>query len=144
MNLLLISGHGAGDPGATAALHLRGTTFTSTWIRCRSRCHSSTMPSLGFLRRRSRISFSSASVCWLGWLWGRLDWQAKEASVPSHRAFQKQMYDRLLLYFRLARLTPYFSAYFIGDCRYAMSCVILLLMKDMAPSRQVVCSQLQL
>ena len=43
------------------------------------------------------------------------------------------MYDRLLLYFRLARLTPYFSAYFIRDCRYAMSCVILLLMKDMAP-----------
>jgi len=26
------------------------------------------------------------------------------------------MYDRLLLYFRLARLTPYFSAYFIRDC----------------------------
>ena len=133
MNLLLISGHGAGDPGATAALHLRGTTFTSTWTRCRSRCHSSTIPRLGFLRRRSRISFSSASVCWLGWLRGR-----------SHRAFQKQMYDRLLLYFRLARLTPYFSAYFIRDRRYAMSCVILLLLKDMAPSRQVVCSQLQL
>ena len=39
---------------------------------------------------------------------------------------------------KLARLTPYFSAYFIRDCRYAMSCVILLLMKDMAPSHQVV------
>ena len=77
-------------------------------------------------------------MCWLGWLWGRPDWQAKEASVPSHRALQKQIYDRLLLYFRLARLTPYFYAYFIRDCRYAMSCVILLLMKDMAPSRQVV------
>ena len=38
-----------------------------------------------------------------------------------------------------ARLTPYFSAYFIRDYRYAMSCVILLLMKDMAPSRQVKC-----
>ena len=50
------------------------------------------------------------------------------------------MYDRLLLYFRLARLTPYFSAYFINDCLYAMSCVILLLMKDMAPSRYVVVS----
>ena len=49
------------------------------------------------------------------------------------------MYDRLLLYFRLARLTPYFSAYFIKDCLYAMSCVILLFMKDMAPSRQVKC-----
>ena len=49
------------------------------------------------------------------------------------------MYDRLLLYFRLARLTPYFSAYFIRDCRYAMSCVILLLMKDMAPLVKLLC-----
>ena len=38
------------------------------------------------------------------------------------------------MYFRLARLTPYFSAYFIRDCRYAMSCVILFFMKDAAPS----------
>ncbi len=29
----------------------------------------------------------------------------------------------------LARQTPYFAAYFIRDCRYAMSCVILLLMR---------------
>lgn len=42
---------------------------------------------------------------------------------------------RLLLYFRLARLIPYFSAYFIRDRLYAMSCVILLLMKDVASSR---------
>ena len=40
--------------------------------------------------------------------------------------------------FRLARLTPYFSAYFIRDCRYAMSCVILLLMRDMVSFRKVV------
>src|SRR5699024_4667501 len=43
------------------------------------------------------------------------------------------MYDRLLLYFRLARLTPYLAAYCIRDCRYRMSCVILLLMRDRAP-----------
>ena len=30
------------------------------------------------------------------------------------------------------------AVYFIRDCRYAMSCVILLLMKDIAPSRSVV------
>ena len=30
-----------------------------------------------------------------------------------------------------------FSAYFIRDCLYAMSCVILLLIKDAAPSRSV-------
>ena len=52
------------------------------------------------------------------------------------------MYDRLLLYFRLARLTPYFSAYFIKDCRYAMSCVILLLMRDMVSFQRVVVWQL--
>ena len=46
------------------------------------------------------------------------------------------MYDRLLLYFRLARLTPYFSAYFIRDCRYLISCVILA-MKGMASFRLV-------
>lgn len=33
--------------------------------------------------------------------------------------------------FRLMRLMPYFSACFIRDCRYAMSCVILLFRKDM-------------
>lgn len=33
----------------------------------------------------------------------------------------------------MARLTPYFSAYLIRDCKYAMSCVILLLTKNMAP-----------
>ena len=32
-------------------------------------------------------------------------------------------------------VTPYFSAYFIRDCLCAMSCVILLLMKDVASSR---------
>ncbi len=45
------------------------------------------------------------------------------------------MYDRLLLYFRLARLMLYFSAYFIMDCRYAMPCIILLLMRDMVSFR---------
>ena len=34
-------------------------------------------------------------------------------------------------------ITPCFSTYFIRDCRYAMSCVILLLMKDMAPLVQL-------
>ena len=38
-----------------------------------------------------------------------------------------------MLYFRLARLTPYLAAYCIRDCRYRMSCVILLLMRDRAP-----------
>lgn len=37
---------------------------------------------------------------------------------------------------RLARLTPYYAAYFIRDCRYRMSCVILV-MKDMASFGQV-------
>ena len=55
---------------------------------------------------------------------------AKDATLPSQRAFQKQMYDRLLLYFRLARLTPYFAAYCIRSCRYRMTCVILLFMKN--------------
>ena len=41
--------------------------------------------------------------------------------------------DRLLLYLRLARLTPHFCACFIRDCLYAMSCVILLLMTDASP-----------
>ena len=27
--------------------------------------------------------------CWLGWLWGRLDWQARDATLPSQRCFQK-------------------------------------------------------
>ncbi len=40
-------------------------------------------------RRMSRMSFSSASVCWLGWLCGRLDWQARDATLPSQRCFQK-------------------------------------------------------
>ena len=62
--------------------------------------------------------------------------QGCHASIPA--GFSKYMYDLLLLYFRLARLTPYFSTYFIRNCRYVMSCAILLLMKDMAPSRQVV------
>ena len=44
-------------------------------------------------------------------------WQARDATLPFQRCFQKKMYDRLLLYFRLARLTPYFSVYFIRDCR---------------------------
>ena len=35
-----------------------------------------------------------------------------------------------MLYFRLIRLEPYFSVHFIRDCRYAMPCGILLLMKD--------------
>ena len=48
------------------------------------------------------------------------------------------MYERLLLYFRLARLTPYFSAYLISDCLYAMSCVILFPMKDVVSFRTVV------
>ena len=39
--------------------------------------------------RISRMSFSSASVCWFGWLWGRLDWQARDATLPSQRCFQK-------------------------------------------------------
>ena len=30
-------------------------------------------------------------------------------------------------------VTPYFSAYYIRDCRYRISCVILLLMRDRAP-----------
>ena len=34
---------------------------------------------------------------------------------------------------RLAQLTPYFSAYFIKDCLYAMSCFIPLYMKNMPP-----------
>ena len=33
----------------------------------------------------------------------------------------------------LSFYTPYFSAYCIRDCRYRMSCVILLLMRDRAP-----------
>ena len=47
-----------------------------------------------------------------------------------------------LVVFRLARLTPYFSAYFMRDCRYAMSCAILLFMRDMVSFRQVVVWQL--
>lgn len=35
-----------------------------------------------------------------------------------------------MLYFRLIRLEPYFSVHFIRDCRYAMPCGMLLLMKD--------------
>ena len=53
------------------------------------RCQSSIMPRVGFLRRMSRMSFRSASVCWFGWLWGRLDWQARDAALPSQRCFQK-------------------------------------------------------
>ena len=41
------------------------------------------------------------------------------------------MYERALFYFLLARLMPYLSVYFIRDCRYFMSCVILA-MKDEA------------
>ena len=42
------------------------------------------------------------------------------------------MYDLALLYFLLARLTPYFNEYSIRDCLYLMSCVMLF-MKDLAP-----------
>ena len=31
-------------------------------------CRSLIMPGVGFLRRMSRMSFRSASVCWFGWL----------------------------------------------------------------------------
>ena len=37
-----------------------------------------------------------------------------------------------------------FAAYFIGDCLYAMSCVILLLMKDVSPLGSVLCDMLHL
>ena len=40
---------------------------------------------------------------------------ARDSTVPSQRAFQKYMYERLLLYFLAARFTPYFSEYFIRD-----------------------------
>jgi hypothetical protein len=36
-----------------------------------------------------------------------------------------------LLYFRLALLTPCFSAYFIRDCLYFISCVILVMRKSL-------------
>ena len=49
----------------------------------------STIPSFGLRRRMSRISFSSASVCWFGWLWGRRDWQTRNSALPSQRALQK-------------------------------------------------------
>ena len=51
--------------------------------------------------------------------WG--DGVACETGMPAipwfrrRSSFPKQMYDRLLLYFRLARLTPYFSQYFIRE-----------------------------
>lgn len=43
-------------------------------------------------------------------------------------------YDRFLLYRWLTRLTLYFSVSFIWGCRYAISCVILWLIKEMVPS----------
>jgi len=43
------------------------------------------------------------------------------------------MNKRALLCFRQVRDTPYFSAYFIGDCRYRMFCVILF-MKNLSAS----------
>ena len=68
-----------------------GLSGQRVYPRFFSRCHNSSMPSSGFRRRISRMRFNSASVCWLGWLWGRLDWPASEAAVPSRRCFQKQM-----------------------------------------------------
>ena len=35
--------------------------------------------------------------------------------------------------------TLYFVAYFIRDCRYTISCVIRLLMKDMVPFVKLLC-----
>ena len=68
-----------------------GLSGQRVYPRFFSRCHNSSMLSSGFRRRISRMSFNSASVCWLGWLWGRLDWPAREAAVQSRRCFQKQM-----------------------------------------------------
>ena len=84
------------------------------------------------LPRRAKRNF-----CWLMTV-GRRKRQDWEPTVSSQRAFQKQRYERLLLYLQPDSLTPCISAHFIRDCRYAMSYAILLLMKDMVSSRCVV------
>lgn len=62
--------------------------------RWRRRCHSSTMPRLGLRRRILWISFNSVSVYWLGWLWGRLDWQIRVPhSHPSGLSRNRYMTD---------------------------------------------------
>ena len=75
--------------------------------------------------RVSLMSFSSSEVCSFGWWCGRFEWSAKDSIVPTQRAFQKYIYERLLLYLRDACFSPYFSQYFIRDWRNRISCYCL-------------------
>ena len=108
----------------------------------RRKCQISEGRSQNIVKLQRIMSFHSVSVCWFGWWCRRLDWQTREATLPFQRAFQKQIYERALLYFRLARLTPYLAAYCIRDCRKRMSCVMLLRMRDRAHFWVVWCRNL--
>ena len=83
--------------------------------------------SCGLRLRNRRISAISSGVCSFGWWCGLLDCVASDWMVPSQRLSQKYIYERALLYFLLARLTPYFLEYFIKDWRNFISCVILVM-----------------
>lgn len=114
--------------------------FVWFWINAEKilkRFQTSTRHRYRLRRRISRIRFNSISVCGFGWLRGRQDWQDRDSALPSRRA-HIEVNIRLSLVVLPAgttpRLTTYFSAYFIRDCLYAMSCVILFLMKDAASS----------
>ena len=73
------------------------------------------------------ICFSSLTVCFLGWLWGRRDLFTNDYHVPLYLLHQCFTLDNLTPYLRLASLFPFLIALSTTACFFLASCVIIFM-----------------